>query len=310
MDGTSTSRSTALRVDRPKRGADRNSTLAKEDSAPSANRILFPDLDDGITLLDIEGGRGVTALQAFALDHLLMTDGPAFWVDAHGYATTTTLGRLAPSQRLLDRIHVARGFTAYQHFGVVADLAGAINEHVRQAAREESLTSRRTRRQERPGRDPESSPLTPSLIVAPAVDALYRADDTLGTDQAQKLLTRALARLRRIADSYDVPVLLTRTNTDEFTAPTEAIADHTLTCEQTSMGPRFVGDDFETLVYPVDDGAYYQTTFAYWREILATRAEQVGLQPAGPGTPAESEAASGPTSPRSTPNPLLDAWSG
>jgi len=31
------------------------------------------------------------------------------------------------------------------------------------------------------------------------------------------------------------------------------------------MGPRFVGDEFETPVYRVDGGVYYQTTFAYWR---------------------------------------------
>jgi len=310
MDGNRTSLSTALRADQPTRGADRNTTLAREDSDLSANGILFPDLDDGITLLDIEGGRGVTALQAFVLDHVLMTDGPTFWVDAHGYATTTTLARLAPSQRLLDRIHVARGFTAYQHFGAVADLADAINHHVQQAGREDSLSARRARRQERPDRKPESSPLTPSVIVVPAVDALYRADDTLGSDQAQTLLTRGLARLRRIADSYDVPVLLTCTDIDDFTAPIESIADHTLTCEQTPMGPRFVGDDFETLVYPVDDGEYYQTTFAYWREILATRAEQVGLQPTGPQTPGGSVADAGQSSPPPTPNPLLDAWGG
>jgi hypothetical protein len=29
------------------------------------------------------------------------------------------------------------------------------------------------------------------------------------------------------------------------------------------MGPRILGGDFETLVYPIDDGAYYQTTLAY-----------------------------------------------
>ena len=43
------------------------------------------------------------------------------------------------------------------------------------------------------------------------------------------------------------------------------------------MGPRFVGGDFETLVYPVADGGYYQTTFAYWQQVLAARATQVGL---------------------------------
>jgi len=42
--------------------------------------MLLPQLDDGITLLDVEGGRGVPILQSLVLDHLLLNDGPAFWV--------------------------------------------------------------------------------------------------------------------------------------------------------------------------------------------------------------------------------------
>jgi len=64
-------------------------------------------------------------------------------------------------------------------------------------------------------------------------------------------------------------VLVTRTKRNDFTASGVTAADHHLECEQTRMGPRVVGDGFETLVYPVDDGAYYQTTFAYWRQLLA-----------------------------------------
>jgi hypothetical protein len=48
------------------------------------------------------------------------------------------------------------------------------------------------------------------------------------------------------------------------------------------MGPRVVGEDFETFVYPVDDGVYYQTTFAYWRQLFAARATQVGVEPTTP----------------------------
>jgi len=88
-------------------------------------------LDDGITLLDVEGGRGVPILQSLVLDHLLLNDGPAFWVDANGHATTATLAQISPSQRLLDRIHVARGFTAYQHYGAVCDLPTAVNKSIR-----------------------------------------------------------------------------------------------------------------------------------------------------------------------------------
>jgi len=63
------------------------------------------------------------------------------------------------------------------------------------------------------------------------------------------------------------------------------------------MGPRVVGDGFETLVYPVDDGAYYQTTFAYWRQLLAARATQVGVEPTtpAPSTPTPEGVGTGVT---------------
>jgi hypothetical protein len=41
--------------------------------------------------------------------------------------------------------------------------------------------------------------------------------------------------------------------TIDFTAPVATVADHHLECEQTRMGPRVVGKNFETLVYPVAD---------------------------------------------------------
>ncbi len=80
------------------------------------------------------------------------------------------------------------------------------------------------------------------------------------------------------------------------------------------MGPRFVGNEFETLVYPVDDGAYYQTTFAYWRQLLATRATQVGIEPATPPSSTLSPAGVGTgvtadgKAMSLTASSLLDAW--
>ena len=66
-----------LAVDQPTRGADRNQSLT--DRADLAtDEMLLPSLDDGITLLNVEGSRGVPVLQSLVLDHLLMHDGPAF----------------------------------------------------------------------------------------------------------------------------------------------------------------------------------------------------------------------------------------
>jgi len=270
--------------------------------------MLLPSLDEGITLLDVEGGRGVPILQSLVLDHLLLHDGPAFWVDANGYATTPTLSRIAPSQRLLDRIHVARGFTAYQHYSTVCDLPTAVNQSIQKSATDDN-----TRGRQPSGRD-DTAPHTPSLIVVPAVDAQYRAADTLGETHAGTLQARTLARLATYADGYDVPVLVTRSERDEFAATVATAADDHLECELTRMGPRVVGDDFETLVYPVGDGAYYQTTFAYWRQLLAARATQVGVEPTTPtpSTTTPDGVGTGVTADGETvsvaADPLLDAW--
>lgn len=284
MPHNSSSTSNRLAVNRPTRGADRNRSRSSQDDPPTED-VLLPSLDDGITLLDIAGRRGVSILQSLVVDHLLVHDGPAFWIDANGYTTTTTLARLAPSRRLLDRVHVARGFTAAQHFSAVCDLPAAVNRSIQTADSDTRTRGRLPSDGERrdgqsSDRDGDPKPQLPSLIVAPAVDAQYRADDSLGTAHAETLQARTLARLRRYADGYDVPVLLTRTDRAEFTAPIDAAADQYLECERTRLGPRFVGNDFETLVYPVGDGAYYQTTFAYWQQVLDARARQVGLKPA------------------------------
>jgi len=271
--------------------------------------MLLPQLEDGITLLDVEGGRGVPILQSLVLDHLLLHDGPAFWVDANGHATTTTLAQIAPSQRLLNRIHVARGFTAYQHYGAVCDLPTAVNQYIQASTADTGAIGRGG-----PGRDEDASPHTPALIVAPAVDAQYRANDTLGETHAKTLQARTLARLATYADGYDIPVLVTRNERNEFTESIATFADHHLECERTRMGPRVVGEGFETLVYPVDDGAYYQTTFAYWRQLFAARATQVGeeLTTPGPSTPTPEGVGTGVTADgemvAATAAPLLDAW--
>jgi hypothetical protein len=301
-----TSPSSSLAVSRPTRGSKRNQDLVNK-ADPSSDDLLLPSLNDGITLLDVDGSQGVPILQSLVLDHLLLHDGPAFWVDANGHATTTTLAQIAPSNRLLNRIHVARGFTAYQHYGTVCDLPAAANQSI-----QESTDNTEARGSQPPASDNDSSPHTPSLIVAPAVDAQYRTDDTLGEVHAKTLQARTLARLAAYTDGYDIPVLVTRSERDAFTEPIETAADHHLECEQTRMGPRIVGEDFETLVYPVDDGAYYQTTFAYWRQLLEVRAGQVGIEPTttSPSTPdtvGTGLTASGETASMAA-NPLLDAW--
>jgi hypothetical protein len=270
---------------------------------------VLPSLEPGVTLLDVEGGEHVI-VQSLALDHLLVADGPAFWVDAGGRARTTSMARLAPGRRLLDRVHVARGFTAYQHYAALQDLSGAVERHLRRTA----APAGDGQSAEADGTD---APATPALVVAPAIDARYRSEDD---PAARTLQARALARLEAYAEGYDAPVLVTRTADDAFSAPVERVADRHLRCERTAMGPRFVGESFETLVYPVAGGAFYQTTFAYWRRVLAARARRAGHRPAtsGPVPGGETDTGAGVgravvgdgTTASLTAAPLADAWAG
>ncbi|GAB7009506.1 hypothetical protein [Halorubrum trueperi] len=210
---------------------------------PHADRTPnFPTLEPGVTLLDRDSQLGVEPLQALVLDHLLTTDGVASWVDAGGRARTSTLRELAPHRRYLNRIDVARGFTPYQHASLVDRLAGRI----------------------------ESSSVPHTLVVTPALDALYRDTDIARREATEQLL-HALAILSEIAREHDIPVLVTRTRTDEFAEPIAAAATARISCEATRFGPRFSADSAETLVYPITDG-WVQTTLTFWQEILEHRA--------------------------------------
>lgn len=193
------------------------------------------------------------SLHGLVLDVALSNGGDALWIDSQGHATTHTLSRIAPDERALKRVHVARAFTTHQHHTLVEQLS-------RWVAGDE--------------RSPFGTPDTdrPAVVVCPALDILYR-DGELSEELSSNLLVRALANLSRLAREYDIPVILTRAVENSFTAPIQQAATE-ITLKRTDLGPRFECDtlDFETAVYETDDGLL-QTTFAFWKGILASRHE-------------------------------------
>lgn len=222
----------------------------------------LPELQAGVTLLDVDDELGVEPLHTLVIDRLLTTEGPAHWVDAEGHARTTTLRELAPHRGYLERINVARAFTPYQHAALVDRLVRFV----------------------------EADGTPPALIVAAGFDALYRADD-LPRGQAEQFIVRRIAMLAGLAREYDVPVLITRTKADEFTEPLENGAHFQQVCENTRFGPRFSSPDNEreTMVYSLGNG-WVQTTIAFWREVLEHRARRSDVvtpevAPATPSTP-------------------------
>lgn len=209
-------------------------------------RPQLPSIEAGVHVLAVDPDE-VGPLHALAVDHVLETGArpatPAYWVDAGHTARTYELARLAPSPRVLERFQVARGFTAHQH-----------HDLVHQAAR-------------------RADGDTP-LLVAPRIDTRYReADCPAGV--AEDLLAGAVRQVERTSERYGTPAVLTTAADpdDPLLEPVHEVAERVLTVEHTSLGPRFVGDGVETLVYPAaGDGEVYQTTLAYWRRVLERRA--------------------------------------
>lgn len=204
---------------------------------PPDDSTELPQLTAGICELTGED-RLTGPLQMFVLDHLLETGGDAVWVDANGHAVTQRLARLAPDSRLLERIHVARGFTHTQHHALVDRLDAVVGEHT-------------------------------ELVVCPAFDAPYRTD--CPASQGKALCLRSLATLASLAREKGLPILLTCSRTDEIAAPVSKAARRTIHVERTPQGPRFVGDEFETVIYPTCADGYAQTTLQYWARLLTAR---------------------------------------
>jgi len=196
----------------------------------------LPTLDPGLTLFETDGQVRIP-LQTVAVDHLLLEGGTAVWVGTGRHCTTDTLLDIAPDRRVLDRIDMARAFTPYQHTALIGALDAQVDDDT-------------------------------AVVVLPDVDAHYR-DDVQGRD-GREMLVRALAQLAAVAREHDVPVLYTRTADDAFAAPVATAARHTVTVRETAMGPHFCGDEFETLVYPLEDD-WVQTTLAFWQEVLQAR---------------------------------------
>jgi hypothetical protein len=195
----------------------------------------LPGLDPGLTRLETDTRCG--ALHSLVLDRVLSAGGSARWIDANGHATTRPLYRLAPDRRVLDRVGVARAFTAVQHYSLVADVTAALPDDT-------------------------------SLLVLPTVDWFYATDDCR-RGEGHEMLDDALALVERAAADRDLPVLLTTATDGPLAARVAEATDHVVACTDTAMGPRFRSDDFETLVYP--DAGGLQTTLAFWQRVLAAR---------------------------------------
>jgi hypothetical protein len=212
----------------------------------------LPDLDPGVTVLRTAQPRSAV-LHRLALQTVRQTDGRVYWVDARNTASTYALNELAAHRRLLERVRVARAFTAYQHVGLVERLVDTV------------------------------TPQTGCLVV-PNAPSLYR-DDDVPAHEATPLFEAVVGALHEVCTTYDIRLLVSDARRDDDLADILAsAADATYRAEATDLGYRVEGADFETTVYWDDTG--WQTTIPYWVELYGAATETYERAQPGPVTPA------------------------
>ncbi len=196
-----------------------------------------PGLDPGVTVLRRPSRS--PALHRLVVSELRDATAPAYWIDSGNEASTHVLYDLAPAERVLDDLRVARAFTAHQHHALV----------------------RRVLRRVADGA---------GLVVVPLVADLYREDDVPDWE-GEELLASALAMLSAAAETYDLPVLVSTGGEDEPAAVASA-ADAEIRCRETRFGLAYESDGFETRVYWRRGG--WQTTIPYWVDLLGAVADE------------------------------------
>lgn len=187
----------------------------------------------GLTTLQCPHPRS-GALHRVALQTIQETDGPVYWVDARNTASTYALSRLAPSERTLAGVQVARAFTAYQHFRLVERVINRV------------------------------TPRT-GCLVAPNLPALYR-DEDVSPHEATDMLDAVLDGLSTLADTLQLPVVTSVTETDRLGARVTDRATRVVECVETAFGYRFDGDGVDAHGYWQD--GWWQTTIPYWADLL------------------------------------------
>lgn len=210
-----------------------------EHSAGTTSEALhhLPAPEPGLTCLRLPRLRSASFHQ-FALG-TLPQQGITYWVDAASIASSYTIYDLAPSERWLSGLRIARAFTAYQHFSLVQEVVQRV--------------SHRTAR-----------------LLVPNVTRLYR-DDDVPEHESVDMLAAVVQGVGAVADSYDLPVVTSVAHDDELAEHVVDAADHVVACEETRLGNRFHGDGVETTAY-WNDG-YWQTTIPYWVELCGAIGE-------------------------------------
>ncbi|MFB6145672.1 MAG: hypothetical protein ABEJ99_04175 [Candidatus Nanohaloarchaea archaeon] len=189
----------------------------------------LPELEKGWNLVNADN-----ALQQLISEEISYSNRKAVWIDTGNHASTYRLA--SHGEEMLEKITIARAFTAYHHHTLCEKLKEEIDEKT-------------------------------GLVVLTSINQLYE-DENIPWKEAEQLFDSALESLESSTRANNLKVLLT-TADGKLAFRLQGRIDNHIRISKTSHGNRYSSDGFKTKFYR--ENGYLQTTLAYWESMEVMR---------------------------------------
>lgn len=190
-----------------------------------------PDLKKGIN--NLKKPEEVPGFQALTAGEIAGKQASAVWIDARNESSTYALSSMA-GPRLLDKVHIGRAFTPFQHNQLVSHL----NEFIMA--------------------DTE-------LLIIPNITLLYETGQTSDWE-SRELFEHSVSKIREVQEEHNLKVLTSVTGGElKLRHKIEALTDQEVRIDLTSQGVKYSGNGYQQMSYS-EDGVLQTTIPLYCEE--------------------------------------------
>lgn len=189
-----------------------------------------PQLEKGVNIVEKPGKLPV--FQSLISSELGGKNASAVWIDTGNESSTYALTNFG-GQELLEKVHVGRAFTPFQHHSIVQQLGGFIREDT-------------------------------ELLVLPNISQLYISGQ-LRAWEAEELFQETWEKILELQEKHGLKVLVSIPDTDSgLNYAVIGDADNRITVEQTGQGWKYESESFDQHAYR--ENGLLQTTMMYWQK--------------------------------------------
>ena len=205
----------------------------KENREPEKLIQSSPEIVEGVNL--VRKPEKLPVFQALVAKEIEGKSASAVWIDAKNESSTYAISSIG-NQGLLEKVHVGRAFTPFQHNNLIQNLEEFIQDDT-------------------------------ELLVLPNVTFLYE-DGQANEWEAKELFESTWNKIKEVQERHDLKVLTSLPpRHDRFDYILEVEKDNEIEAQPTDSGLRYNSEEYDQLVY--HDSGGLQTTMPFWRRKIA-----------------------------------------